>query len=133
MVIADAEARDDLEPGEPLHECPIDLLVGIGDGKRPYAISDAGQEGLAVFGFDQPMDGERRLQTLCQERLRWSNQQNIWLVVSHVTPPHHARRYVERSSKNRARSPQIINPTGCSMRCRKAASNAAPRAPSMTR
>src|SRR5215467_356064 len=31
------------------------------------------------------MDVERRLQALCQQRLRRSDQQNIGLVISHVT------------------------------------------------
>src|SRR5215471_19920429 len=103
VVVTDAEARYDLETGESLHERRIDLLVGVGDGKRPHAVGNTVQKGLAVLRLDQLMDGKRRLQALCQQRLRRSDQQNIGLVISHVAFSIMRDEYAGLSSKIHAR------------------------------
>ena len=49
VVVADAEARHDLELGQPLHEVRTDLFGGVGDGERAHAIGHVGEERVAVL------------------------------------------------------------------------------------
>jgi hypothetical protein len=84
MVITDAEARYDLQLGEPRHEFGVDLFRGVGDRDRTHAAGDAGKKGVAVLGLVDRVDIEHRRETLDEDLLFRPDQNEIGLVARHV-------------------------------------------------
>ncbi len=83
MVIADAEARHDLELGQPLHEVGADLFGGVGDGERPHAIGHLGEERVAVLDVVEHVNIEGRREAIDEELLLGPDHDEIGLVARH--------------------------------------------------
>jgi hypothetical protein len=74
VVVADAEAGHELEPGKPCHHRGGQDVRCAGDGGRPDARPDLGDQGLAVRRVRQDVQRDQRRELVDDELPRCSDQ-----------------------------------------------------------
>jgi hypothetical protein len=128
MVVADAECRNEFKFWETGHQFGTDLLVGIGHRKGADAIGDRGNEGIAVLRLVEAVDREGGFEALQKDGLCRPDQKDIGLRIGHVV-----LLIIKSRKASRPAPHQIISPTGCSRKWRRAPMSSAASAASRTR